>query len=104
MTRDQNGTASKKRTRKPKQSVLCAGCNKAIVPYESSKKPGDRAVDIRVGAVLSPSNGKRPIGRPRRKEEDGFISRERWGRMHLVCFVRSMEATDQFLAEFLEGV
>ena len=77
----------------------CTGCSKSIAPHEDAQHPGDLAVDIRIGAIMH----KRPVGRPRDDVKDGFRSKERWGRMHLHCFLRSMESTDSFLEDFLAG-
>ena len=95
-------TKSRKVAEKPRTDS-CAGCSKSIAPHKSAQRPGDLAVDIRIGAIVLSKNGKRPVGRPRSDVKDGFLSKERWGRMHLSCFLRSMESTDRFLEDFLAG-
>lgn len=99
MAKTGNGV-SKKAPKKRKVS-LCVGCGRPIGPYFSVKDPGDRAVDIRVGSVLS--SERRSPGRPPKDTKDGFRSKEAWGRMHLTCFLRAMESraveSDRFLEE-----
>ena len=88
------------RARRRARKTICAGCGKPIQVYESLKVPGDQAVDIRVGTVLA--FAQKGPGRPRKNRNDDFRCKEKWGRMHLPCFLRAMESPDQFLVD-LEG-
>lgn len=80
--------------------VTCAGCGKPIEKYRSSRYPGDRAVEVRVGKLLQSQvvDGKRKPGRPR-STGDKFKADSLWGIMHLGCFVRSLESPDDVFAE-----
>lgn len=86
---------------KRKRVALCEGCGRPIRPYFSVNDPGDRAIDIREGAVLS--DERRSPGRPPKETKDGFRAKKVWGRMHFECFSRSMESSDSFLDSFLSG-
>ncbi len=79
----------------------CAGCGKPIKGGTSSRKRGEKAVDIRIGMLLEPQsvNGKRRPGRPRKVPDDNFRSESTWGRMHLKCFMRAIESPGQLLVE-----
>lgn len=82
------------------EDIVCAGCGRAIDKYRSSRCPGDRAVEVRVGKFLQSQvvDGKRKPGRPRTKVEK-FKAESVWGVMHLGCFVRSLESPDDVFAE-----
>jgi len=95
VAKSKNGVS--KRTVSKKQAARCVGCGRLISPYFSVKDPGDKAVDIRVGSVLS--SERRSPGRPPKNTKDGFRPDEAWGRMHLMCFLRAMESPDRFLEE-----
>jgi len=83
-----------------KEDIVCAGCGRPVEKYRSSRYPGDRAVEVRVGKFLQSQvvDGKRKPGRPRAKVEK-FKAESVWGVMHLGCFVRSLESPDDVFAE-----
>lgn len=80
--------------------VFCAGCRRLIDKYRSSRHPGDRVVEIRIGKLLQDKAavGKKKSGRPRSKS-DKFRVDSVWGVMHIKCFVRSLESPDDVFAE-----
>lgn len=82
------------------EDIVCAGCGRLIGKYKSSRCPGDRAVEVRVGKFLQSQvvDGKRKPGRPRARIEK-FKAESVWGVMHLGCFVRSLESPDDVFAE-----
>jgi hypothetical protein len=95
VAKSKNGVSKRSVAKKPVDR--CVGCGQRIGLYFSVKDPGDRAVDIRIGSVLS--GERRAPGRPPKNTKDGFRSEEAWGRMHLRCFLRAMESPDRFLEE-----
>lgn len=77
----------------PKKIVTyCAGCGKPIAPWTSRKEPGDQTIDIRIGSILADTS--KLAAAPK----DGFRPKSNWGKMHLTCFLRSMESSDEALA------
>lgn len=75
--------------REPKDPGLCVGCSKPIERSLSRKKAGDQAVDIRVGQLLEDTD----------EEKAPFKEKQKWGRLHLKCFLRAMDSPDSYLAE-----